>query len=294
MIEPDSLQRFLFEHANIRGEIVRFEKTYETILKQHKYPPTIKKILGEALMSAALLAGSIQFEGELSIQFHGDERLPLLVVQCDHELHLRGFAKFKKNSDNSLDYERAFLDGKMVMIINKYNNTKAYQSVVPIHKLSMADNLTHYFAQSEQIATRVWLATSEHQAAGLLLQLMPEQNTLQREQFWEYAVKIGETITDHELFTLDNEIILYRLYHETELRLFPARYISFRCRCNLKKMQQALSVLGKKDADELIKEQNEIEITCDFCNKKYVFDAIDSEMVFRSSLLSEELWAKKI
>jgi molecular chaperone Hsp33 len=59
-------------------------------------------------------------------------------------------------------------------------------------------------------------------------------------------------------------------------------------------MQQALSVLGKKDADELIKEQNEIEITCDFCNKKYVFDAIDSEMVFRSSLLSEELWAKKI
>jgi molecular chaperone Hsp33 len=123
---------------------------------------------------------------------------------------------------------------------------------------------------------------------------MPEQDTIQREQFWEYAVKIGETITDKELFTLDNETILYRLYHETELRLYPARHTSFRCRCNIDKMKQALTVLGKEEAEQLIKEQNEVVITCDFCNKKYIFDSIDTEMVFRSTVVPTDLWTKKI
>jgi len=280
MTETDTLQRFMFEHASIRGEIAHLDETYKTIMHQHPYPPTVKKLLGEALISCAMLAGSIKFDGEISLQFHGDKRLPLLLVQCDNQLNIRAFAKYQEDEAN-IDYASAFLQGKMVLIINQYDQTQSYQSVVPILSTSMGENLAHYFAQSEQVATQVWLAVNENLAAGMLIQLMPGQNTQQREEFWEYAVQLGQTISEHELLTLDNQTILHRLYHETELRLYTARPVHFKCRCNLEKMKQVLSILGEQDIQALLKEKGQVEVTCDFCNKKYAFDPIDITLLFR-------------
>jgi molecular chaperone Hsp33 len=281
MKSTDSLQRFMFEHASIRGEIVHLETSYQTILSQHPYPPMVKYLLGEALMSCALLTGSIQFEGEISLQFHGDARLPLLLIQCDHHLNIRGYAKYQADHEAEA-YAHAFLEGKMTLNINQYNQTESYQSVVPLQSTSMAENLMHYFAQSEQIATRVWLATDESRAAGMLLQLMPTENTQEREQFWEYAVELGETIKEEELLNLDNETILHRLYHETELRLYPARTIHFRCRCSLEKMKQVLAIVGEKELLSLLKEKGQVDVNCDFCNKHYTFDPIDITLLFKT------------
>lgn len=280
MKEMDSLQRFLFEHASIRGEIAHVNATYQTIMQQHSYPPQVKNLLGQALVSCLLLAGSIKFKGEISLQFHGDKRLPLLLAQCDHDLQLRAFAKFQEGHD-TVDYEQAFLQGKMVLLINQYNQTQVYQSVVPITSTSMSDNLMHYFAQSEQIASKVWLAVNDEMAAGMLLQLMPGQNTLQREQFWEYAVQIGQTISEDELLNLDNPTLLHRLYHETVLRLYNARPVHFKCRCSPEKMKQVLTVLGEDDVKQLLVEKGQVDVACDFCNKHYTFDAIDVTLLFR-------------
>lgn len=280
MKEIDTLQRFMFEHASIRGEIAHLDETYKTIMHQHPYPPAVKALLGEALISCLLLAGSIKFEGDVSLQFHGDKRLPLLLVQCDHQLQIRAFAKYQENSGD-VDYGNAFLEGKMVLVINQHKKTQAYQSVVPIRSTSMSENLTHYFAQSEQVASQVWLSVNEDCAAGMLLQLMPDQDTQQREEFWEYAVMLGQTLSDHELLTLDNQTILHRLYHETELRLYPARPVSFQCRCNPEKMKQVLTVLGEKDVQQLLEEKGHVEVRCDFCNQEYIFDPIDITLLFR-------------
>lgn len=280
MKEIDSLQRFLFEHASIRGEIAHLTHTYKTIMNQRPYPPMVKNLLGEALISCLLLAGSIKFEGELSLQFQGDKRLPLLLVQCDHHLKMRAFASFKEGLEVS-DYAEAFLKGQMVLTINQYNQTQAYQSIVPIESTSMSENLMQYFAQSEQIASRVWLAVGDDMAAGMLLQLMPGQDTAQREQFWEYAVQLGQTVSEPELLNLDNETLLYRLYHETELRLFDSRSVAFQCRCSEEKMKEVLTILGEEEAKELLKERDNIEVSCDFCNKHYSYDAIDIALIFR-------------
>ncbi len=278
--EFDSVQRFMFEHASIRGEIAHLDETYKTIMNQRPYPPMVKHLLGEALVSCLLLTGSIKFEGEVTLQFRGDKRLPFLIVQCDHQLQLRGFAKFQQD-DGDIDYNAAFLDGNMLVNINQYNQTQAYQSVVPIASLSMAENLMQYFAQSEQVASRVWLAVNDQTAAGMLLQLMPDQDTQQREEFWEYAVQIGQTISEHELLTLDNPTILHRLYHETELRLYPARSVRFQCRCTEEKMKQALTVLGEVEVKSLLQEKGTVEVICDFCSRRYGFDAIDVTLLFR-------------
>ena len=280
MQEIDTLQRFMFEHASIRGEIAHLDETYKTIIQQHPYPPIVKQLLGQALVSCLLLTGSIKFEGEISLQFQGDKRLPLLLVQCDHQLQLRGFARYQ-DDDEGVDYNAAFLEGKMVLTITQNNQTQAYQSVVPIISLQMGDNFMHYFAQSEQVASRVWLAVNDETAAGMLLQLMPDQNTKQREEFWEYAVQIGQTISEQELLTLDNPTILHRLYHETELRLYTARPVRFRCRCTEEKMKQVLTVLGEADVRQLLQEKGVVDVECDFCKRHFTFDAIDVTLLFR-------------
>ncbi|WP_131782550.1 Hsp33 family molecular chaperone HslO [Legionella gresilensis] len=275
----DSLQRFMFEHASIRGEIAHLDHAYTTIINQRTYPPMVKNVLGEALVSCLLMIGSIKFEGELSLQFQGDKRLPLLLIQCDHQLHLRGFAKFQPDLTTE-EYAAAFLEGKMVLTINPYNQTQSYQSILPIQSTSMAENLMYYYAQSEQIPSRVWLASDDTKVAGLLLQLMPGQSSEQREQFWEYAVHIGQTISEPELLNLDNETLLYRLYHETDIRVFDNKMVTFKCRCSPDKMRQVLTVLGEKDIKELLAEKGKIDVTCDFCNQHYSFDAIDITMLF--------------
>ena len=279
MKEPDTLQKFIFEHANIRGEIVHIEQTFQMIMKQRDYPPMVKNLLGEAIVSCLLLASSIKFEGSLNLQFQGDDRLPLLLVQCDHDLNIRAFAKFTEHLE-IIDYATAFLQGQMVLTINQHNKTQTYQSMIPIQATSMSENLMNYFAQSEQIATQVWLAVNEDMAAGMLLQLMPGQDTAQREQFWEYAVQLGQTVTENELLNLDNATLIYRLYNETEIRIFESRSTRFQCRCTPEKMKQVITILGEEEAKALLKEQEIITITCDFCNQKYTFDLIDVAMMF--------------
>ncbi len=280
MSESDSLQRFVFEHAPIRGEVVHLEQTWQKIVSQHPYPPMIKNLLGEAIVSCLLLASSIKFEGTLSLQFQGDARLSLLLVQCDNELNVRAFTKYTEALE-IIDYAKAFLEGTMVFTINQYQQTQTYQSIVPIQATSMSENLMNYFAQSEQITTRVWLAVGEQKAAGMLLQLLPGQDTTQREQFWEYAVQLGQTVSEQELLNLDTPTLLYRLYNETDIRLFEPRQTRFKCHCTPEKMKQVLTVLGEEEAKELLQEQQTIDITCDFCNQQYHFDAIDVTMMFR-------------
>lgn len=279
MYEKDTLQRFLLDNGSIRGEIVHLDETFHTIIHQRDYPEMVRHLLGEALISCLLLTASIKFEGELCLQFQGDKRLPLLIVQCDHQLNMRAFAKYEADL-NTETYADAFLQGKMVLTISQHKQTQSYQSIVPLQSTSMSENLMHYFAQSEQITSFVWLAVGNHSAAGMFLQLMPGEASEQREHFWEYAVHIGQTLSETELLSLDNPTLLHRLYHETSVRLFDNRPVRFRCRCNPEKMKHVLSVLGEKDIKMLLEEKGSIDVRCDFCNHAYSFDPIDITLLF--------------
>lgn len=276
----DGLQRFIFEHAEIRGEIARLEETYQTIVGQRDYPQAIKQLLGEALVSCLLLVGTIKFEGELSLQFQGNDALPMMVVQCDHLLNIRGFAKFKPNLLPQ-DYQNAFTHGQMSLTVNQNHQTEVIQSIVPITSTSMSENIMNFFAQSEQVATQVTIVIDETRVVGMLLQLLPGQDTEQREQFWSYATVLGQSLTSDELLNLPNVEILYRLYHETEIRLLLEKNAQFKCRCNPQKMEVVLKMLGQEDVNELLKEYERIEVACDFCNQKFYFDSIDVAMLFR-------------
>lgn len=280
----DNLQRFIFDNAPVRGEIAHLKETWQTIMNQRNYPPLVKQLLGEALVSCLLLVGTIKFEGQLSLQFQGDNRLSLILVQCDHQLNMRALANFEENLEEEA-YKEAFLQGQMVMNVNQYHQTQVAQSMVPVKSLSMAENLSWYFSQSEQITTHVWLAADDQGAAGMLLQLMPGEgeDSTQKEEFWEYAMHMGQTVTAPELLNLGNEVLLHRLYHESNLRLFESRDVRFKCQCSEEKMRQVLQVLGEEEVNKLLLEYPKIEVNCEFCNQQFLFDSIDTALLFKSA-----------
>lgn len=279
MSDVYGLQSFVLEEANVRGHIVRLQDTFNTIRKQRAYPPRIERFLGEAIAACLMLAGTIKFEGELSLQFQSDARFPLLIVQCDHMLNIRAYAQYKEALQDA-DYEAAFLQGRMALTLQQYQHTEAYQSIVPIESLDLSQNLMVYFTRSEQIPTFVKLVVGEDRVAGILIQLLPGENSTERDYFWEYAVHIAATITAEELLGLDNAHILHRLYHETTVMLFDARHTRFRCRCSKEKMRRVITLLGEDDAKALLEERGQIDVSCDFCNHHYQFDTIDITMLF--------------
>lgn len=280
MSEHDTLQRFIFEHAEIRGEIAHLGPSFQRIMQQHDYPKAIHQLLAEMLLSTVLMASMIKFEGQLTAQLVTPGAVKVLVAKCDHNYNVRAYAKFDQTQITPAAPTPSLNDGKLVITI-EHANQKPYQSMVKIRDNSIQRSLEHYFSQSEQISTKLWLAVDDHRAAGMLLQLLPQPSCSQREQFWEYATVLGETLTPSELLTLDNKTLLHRLYHEQDVRLFEPSTVQFKCSCSVDKMGQALRMLGIEEAKRLLNEQPRIEVRCEYCNHHYQFDSIDVETLFK-------------
>lgn len=277
----DTIQRFIFDKADIRGEIVHLHASYRAIMEQHAYPPIIQQILGQCLVAATLLTSIIKFKGELTLQFQGDGPVKLLVAKCTDDFNLRGLCQWSEDLLASDNHENLLGDGKLIVTVQGHTLPKPYQSIIPLNNHSIAKSLEDYFAQSEQLSTRIWLAVDEFNAAGMLLQLLPEKTHFDREIFWEHAVKLGETITDEELLTLSNPIILHRLYHLEDLRLFDPDNVKFNCSCNLTKMENAVRTLGQTESEEILQEKQVIVITCEYCNHEFQFDKVDVAKIFQ-------------
>src|SRR3954464_13215286 len=94
----DTLQKFIFDNAAVRGELVEISDTWREIQARHHYPAAVKTVLGEMVAAAALLSANLKFNGAIVMQIHGDGPVRLLVVECDSELHLRATAKLREDA----------------------------------------------------------------------------------------------------------------------------------------------------------------------------------------------------
>lgn len=274
----DHVQRFIFEEADIRGELIQLEAAYQRIMEQHQYPPHVQKKLGEILACAVLLTSSIKFEGDLTIQFQGQGVIEMMVAKCSHNLEVRGLAKWDESAD-ALAFDNAFGEGRLVITIQFADNPQYYQSIVPLEHKTIAESLELYFRQSEQLTTKLWLASSEHQVAGMLLQLLPELSA-ESEVVWVRAVAAASALDPRSLLQGDSIGILDQLYPEDDLRIFAERSVTFRCTCNTEKMEQAVLLLGERDAQALLEERQAIVVRCEYCNYAYTFDPIDVAHIF--------------
>lgn len=277
-IMADVLQRFVFEHAPIRGEIVHLAASWRAVLERHDYPPAVRAVLGEMMAAAALLAATLKFDGALIMQMQGSGPVRLLVVECTSQHHMRATAKW--SGDPTAGGLRELIgDGKFVITLVPEGGTQSYQGVVALEGSNVAQILEHYMRHSEQLETRMQLACDDARAAGVLLQKLPEAGRTDAES-WQRALHLAATLSREELLGLPGREILHRLYHEEDIRLFEPRPVSFRCSCTRERVAAMLRMLGYDEVKSILQERGTVDVNCEFCNRKYQFDSIDAEQVF--------------
>lgn len=275
----DSLQRFVFEHAPIRGEIVHLDATWRAVLERRDYPPQLRELLGETMAAAALLASTIKFDGRLIMQVQGEGPVRLLVVECSSERAMRALAQWRGEVPSQSGSLAAMLgNGKLVITIDPYKGKERYQGIVSLTGDSMAEALEDYFARSEQLDTRLWLAANTQQAAGLLLQRLPGEHP--DGDAWARAVHLASTLSRGELLGLPVPEIIHRLYHEEDIRLFSRMPVSFRCSCSRSRVEAVLRMLGREEVESILAEQGRVSVACEFCGNRYEFDPVDAGQLF--------------
>jgi molecular chaperone Hsp33 len=277
----DSLQRFIFEGAPVRGELVHLDATWRAVLERHEYPAALRGVLGELMAAAALLSATLKFDGSLILQIQGSGPVKLIVVECTSEQTMRATAKWDGELAGS--FRDLVGDGRFVITIAPSDVTQTYQGIVELSGESVAEVLEHYMGTSEQLETRMWLASDGAQAAGMLLQRVPGPLGEDADA-WTRAVLLGDTVRSDELLTLPGAQIIRRLYHEEDIRVFDARVVSFRCSCSRGRVVNMLRMLGHEEVRSIIDERGSVEVNCEFCNRHYGFDAVDAEQVFAADL----------
>ncbi len=275
--DSDTLQRFLFTDAPVRGEVVHLNATFRAALERRAYPEPVRAVLGEFMAAAALLTATLKFQGRLTLQVQGDGPVRLLVVECSSESTLRATAQWEGAVE--LGSLAALVGtGRLAITIEPQKGKERYQGIVSVEGASVAQALERYFAQSEQLATRLWLATDSQQAAGMLLQQLP--GAAMDDDLWVRAVELGSTLTNAELLDLPVRTLLHRLYHEESLRLFAGTPVSFRCSCSRGRVESVLRMLGRDEVHDILSEKGAVDVDCEFCGRHYHFDAVDAEQLF--------------
>lgn len=291
LVEVDICQRFLIEDSTVRGEIVLLESSLQNVFAKHPYPIEIQGLLGELLTAAVLLASTVKIDGSLSIQARGGKHIDLLMVECDTQKHVRALARWSEHT-HGLGF-RELLEGSQLVITldpkgANLNQGNRYQGIVPLEGNSLTESLEFYFKQSEQLATRLWLTQGDGRAAGLILQQLPFNSDVQlskeqNEEDWQRLSLLAGTITQEELLHLSPTTLLQRLFHEENVRLFPAQEVQFKCTCSQARFGSALANLGRHELEDIMKEQGQITTTCEFCNQTYTFDQVDVEVLLSPS-----------
>ncbi len=320
MRELDNRYRFLIETCNVRGQLVRLDETWKIACARTDYPEPVRHLLGEAFVATTLLAGTIKFEGKMTLQVRGDGPVTLLVVQITSDGKLRGLARWREehvfdeqndrgssgdegSSDDLSGDEVSGVDpsgddgltamfgveARMMITIEAKAYAEPYQAVVALEGDSLADALRAYFVSSEQLQTELYLSVSDETAAGMLLQKLPfDERQDDDTDGWRRASVLASTITGDELRTLPAVKLLGVLFHEEEVRLFDEASVCFSCSCSRERTDGMLLGLGGEEVADILEEQSAVEITCEFCDSRYVYDAIDVATLFKGTVGRDE------
>jgi molecular chaperone Hsp33 len=302
----DYILPFQLEASGARGRLVRLGPAIDEILTKHAYPEPVLLLLGEAIALTAMLGASLKFDGKFILQTQSDGPVSFIVVHYTSPGNLRGYASYSEEglppAVNGATVQKPPLGkGHLAMTIDPGAGMERYQGIVALAGNSLTDAAHEYFDQSEQIPTFIRIAVARHytggsggapghwawRAGGLMVQkltaeggrprgdeILPPTHADGEDDGWRRALALASTVEDHELLdpTLPPERLLYRLFHEEEVRAFNATPLAAQCNCSRERVE---GMLGQFSAEELhgMADGNVISVTCEFCNSRYQFDA---------------------
>lgn len=278
------LNRYLFEDLSVRGELVQLDEAYQRIISSKEYPAPIQKLLGELLVSTTLLTATLKFEGSITMQLQGDGPVSLAVINGDHDQKIRGVARFEGDIADDASIHDLMGKGHLVITIDPKKGER-YQGIVGLEGDNLSEILEAYFANSEQLKTRLWLRTGEHEgkahAAGMLIQVMPD-GTGTPEDF-EHLEQLTNTVKDEELFSLEANELLYRLYNQEKVRVFEPQPVEFFCGCSRDRSGAAIVTIDRAEINDILAEIGSISLHCDYCGTNYSFDEAEVSELFNQA-----------
>ncbi|RUO26439.1 Hsp33 family molecular chaperone HslO [Aliidiomarina minuta] len=270
----DSLLRYTFGSLPVRGELVQLTGSYQRLTAGHNYPAVVQQMLGELMAVASLLTATLKFEGHINLQVQGNGCLNFMTVNGSHDQQLRGLARL---TSEPMDDTFSGLTGNKAYLIITLSPAQGerYQGVVEVRPEDTQLNqvIERYFAQSEQLRTRIWLHADADFCGGMLLQALPGEE--QDDDSFQHLEALTDTIRSEELKTLEGTQILHRLYHEQDVHLFPAMPVRFHCGCSHEKSMQALYSVPVAELKDILQEDGEIKLTCDYCLTEYRYNEED-------------------
>lgn len=307
----DAVVPFTLEKLDTRGRALHLGPALDTILSRHNYPAPVARLLGEAVVLTALIGSSLKFQGRLIMQTQTDGPVNLIVVDFEAPDGIRGYARFDhdmvlKAAEQGQTSPAALLGkGHLAMTIDQGPHTERYQGIVALDGSSLEEVAHTYFLQSEQIPTQVRIAVAEMttrgdhrarwRAGGLLIQHLPEHGigrvadlpgdgnfdnpatadaNFKEADGWNEARAMLATVSDLELADpeVSPERLLFRLYHETGVRVFPAHPVEERCTCSADRIEDMLATSFSQEDREEMSVNGEIEVVCEFCSAAYRFN----------------------
>jgi molecular chaperone Hsp33 len=292
--QDDLILPFQADQAEVVGRLVKLGPTVDTILSRHDYPEAVSQLLGEAVALTALLGAALKFEGKFILQASTDGPVDLLVADYQVPGGLRGYARFSPERLTALPPDGRLLgEGHLAMTIDRGVEIERYQGVVPLEGETLTQAADTYFRQSEQLPTFLRLAVARHyragwgarpwtwRAGGLLVQKLTREGgrattseaALEEEEDWTRARALAETVEDHELLdpTLPPDRLLYRLFHEEQVRAYRAIPLESYCSCSRERVDELLRRFSVEDLADMVVD-GEVWVTCEFCNSRYHFD----------------------
>ena len=271
---------FMLPRFSLRGRLVRLQNVSSKILHQHAYPFPIAKILAEFLVAGAALAGLLKFKGVFTLQTKTNGPLNLTVIDVTDGGHMRGYAQFNPEKFGSNDTFKDLLgQGYLGFTIDQGLNSDRYQGIVSLNHDGLSQALEHYFDQSEQLATRLCIASEKTRegtwkSSALLLQQLPTQNVSQ--ETWTHIDALLNTLFPEEFldFSIPCDTLLTRLFHEGSLTVFDPLFLKAQCRCSKERIRDFLATLIPGEIEALL-EKEQLKMTCEFCNHRYTFNRKD-------------------
>ncbi len=301
-LSTDIVLPFEVKPLGVRGRVVRMGAVIDDILGRHDYPAPVSALLAQSVALGALLGTTLKFEGKFILQTKTDGPVSMLVADFVSPHGVRGVAKYNAAALASMAErnEKALLgSGYLAMTVDQGADMERYQGIVPLGDATLADAAHTYFQQSEQIPTRLRVAAgplqtrgdkaSHWRAGAILVQHLPRTGGSSPIQFasgdapegieqvlehddWVKARLHLDTVEDHELLdpTLTPEELLYRLYHEDGVTVYPAIRLERHCTCSRETVANMLSRFSREERAAMI-EDDAIKVTCEFCSTPYVF-----------------------
>lgn len=287
----DYLVRATAADAQIRAFAATTRETVETARQKHDSSPVVTAALGRLLTAGAMMGSMLKGEKDiLTIQVKGNGPMRGMTVTADAEARVKGYAYepqviLPANAQGKLDVGGAVGQG-MLSVIKDMGLKEPYVGQTVLQTGEIAEDLTYYFATSEQVPSSVGLGVlmekdnTVRQAGGFILQLMP---FAAEEVIEKLEKKLSEITSVTAMLEAGNtpEQILELLLGDLGVEILDTMPVEYYCNCDKTRVERALAGIGKKDLQEMIDDGKEIEVNCDFCNTKYIFTVEELKQILK-------------